>query len=62
MKFVERVIQVRIRRKVHIDGMQFGFSSGKGKTGAIFCKANAGEVLVAKKGALVGICEFGKSF
>jgi len=26
------------------------------------CKVNAGEVLVAKEGAVVGICGFGKTF
>jgi len=35
--------EVRIRRKVNTDGMQLGFSLGKGSTDAIFyCKTNAG--------------------
>jgi len=30
------VIEVKIRRRVHIDGMQFGFSPERGTTDAIF--------------------------
>jgi len=39
--------------------MQFEFSPGKSTKDTIFyCKANAGEVLVAKEGAMFGICGF----
>ena len=35
MKVLERVIERRVRDKVQIDGMQFGFRSGRGTTDAI---------------------------
>src|SRR5450755_4167646 len=36
MKVMERVIEARVRDRVKIDEMQFGFSHGKGTTDAIF--------------------------
>ena len=36
MKVLERVLADRIRQQVNIDDMQFGFTSGKGTTDAIF--------------------------
>ena len=36
MKVTEHVFERRIRQKVKIDAMQFGFMSGKGTTDAIF--------------------------
>jgi len=36
MKVIERVFELRIREKVKIDAMQFGFMPGKGTTDAIF--------------------------
>jgi len=36
MKVIERVFERRIREKVKIDAMQFGFMPGKGITGVIF--------------------------
>jgi len=36
MKVIERVLERRIREKVKIVAMQFGFMPGKGTTGAIF--------------------------
>jgi len=36
MKVIERVFERRIREKVNIDAMQFGFTPGKGTTDAIF--------------------------
>jgi len=46
MKVIERVIERRIREKVKIDAMQFGFTPGKGTTDAVFtvrqCKRNMG--------------------
>ena len=36
MKVIERVFERRIREKVKIDGMQFGFMPGKGTTDAVF--------------------------
>jgi len=36
MKVIERVFERKIREKVKIDAMQFGFMTGKGNTDAIF--------------------------
>ena len=36
MKVIERVFERRIREKVKIDAMQFGFMPGKGTTDVIF--------------------------
>ena len=36
MKVIERVFERRIREKVKIDAVQFGFIRGKGTTDAIF--------------------------
>ena len=36
MKVLERVLEKRIRCRVLIDNMQFGFMPGKGTTDAIF--------------------------
>ena len=36
MKVLERVLEKRIRERVKIDDMQFGFTPGKGTTDAIF--------------------------
>ena len=36
MKVIERVFKRRIREKVKIDGMQFGFMPGRGTTDTIF--------------------------
>ena len=36
MKVMERVIEIRVRNKVKIDEMQFGFSAGKGTMDAMF--------------------------
>ena len=36
MKVVERVLEWRVREQVDIDKMQFGFTSGKRTTDAIF--------------------------
>jgi len=36
MNVIERVFERRIREKVKIDAVQFGFMAGKGTTDAIF--------------------------
>jgi len=36
MKVVERIFEYRVRRRIEIDGMQFGFVEGEGTTDAIF--------------------------
>jgi len=48
MKVLERVIEVRVRNKVKVDGMQFGFSSGRGTTDAIFIVRQVQERFLVK--------------
>ena len=36
MKVLKRVLERKLREKISIDGMQFGFMPGKGTTDAIF--------------------------
>jgi len=36
MKVVERIFEYRVRRRIEIDGMRFGFVEGEGTTDAIF--------------------------
>ena len=49
MKVLERVLEVRVRRIVKIDDMQFGFMAGKGTTDAIFIVRQMQEKYLAKK-------------
>jgi len=49
MKVLERVVEKRVRSKVHIDDMQFGFRPGKGTTDAIFIVRQVQEKFLAKK-------------
>src|SRR2546426_13004 len=49
MKVFERVIEARVRNRVQIDNMQFGFSPGKGTTIAIFIVRQLQEIYLAKK-------------
>src|SRR5207244_4086203 len=49
MKVFERVIEARVRDRVKIDNMQFGFSPGKGTTDAIFIVRQLKEKYLAKK-------------
>ena len=49
MKVFERVIEARVRDRVKIDNMQFGFSPGKGTTDAIFIVRQLQEKYLAKK-------------
>ena len=49
MKILERVIEVKVRAKVNIDSMQFGFMSGKSTTDAIFIVRQLQEKYLAKK-------------
>ena len=48
MKVLERVLERKLREKVNIDGMQFGFMPGKGTTDAIFVVRQMQEKFVAK--------------
>ena len=49
MKILERVVEVRVRKIVRIDDMQFGFMAGKGTTDAIFVVRQLQEKYLAKK-------------
>ena len=49
MKVFERVLEVRLRKRVKIDEMQFGFSPGKGTTDAIFIIRQVQEKFLAKR-------------
>jgi len=49
LKVFERVIESRVRAKVDIDAMQFGFRAGKGTTDAIFIVRQLQEKYIAKK-------------
>jgi hypothetical protein len=49
MKVFERVMESRIRDRVDIDEMQFGFRPGKGTTDAIFIVRQVQEKYLAKK-------------
>jgi hypothetical protein len=48
MKVFERVIEARLRNRVNIDDMQFGFSAGKGTVDAIFILRQVQEKFLEK--------------
>ena len=49
MKVMERVLERRLRMKVNIDDMQFGFMSGKGTVDAIFIVRQLQEKFMEKR-------------
>src|SRR5580693_8014586 len=49
MKVLERVLEKRIRERVVLDEMQFGFSPGRGTIDAIFIVRQVQEKFLAKK-------------
>ena len=49
MKVFERVMEVRLREKLHIDEMQFGFMPGRGTTDAVFIVRQLQEKYLGKK-------------
>lgn len=49
LKVLERVIEEKVRSRVKIDDMQFGFTRGKGTTDAIFIIRQVHEKYMAKK-------------
>ena len=49
MKVFERVMERRVREKVTIDNMQFGFRAGRGTTDAIFVVRQVQEKFLAKE-------------
>src|SRR5664279_1736007 len=59
----ERVIEKRVRSKVSINDMQFGFWSGKGNTDAIFIVRQIQERFLEKKRDLwMAFVDFEKAF
>jgi len=63
MKVIERVFERRIREKVKIDAMQFGFMPGKGTTDAIFTVQQMQEKYGCKgKKLYFAFVDFGKAF
>jgi len=63
MKVLERVVEKRIRRVVHIDDMQFGFRPGRGATDAIFIVRQIQEKYLAKSKELwIAFVDLEKAF
>ena len=63
MKVLERVIEKRVRGKVSISDMQFGFRSGRGTTDAIFIVRQIQERFLEKKRDLwVAFVDLEKAF
>ena len=61
VKGFERVLERRLRGKVNINGMQFGFMPGKGMTDGIFVIQQMQEKFLAKKETIVlCICRSGE--
>jgi hypothetical protein len=52
MKVLERVVEARIRERVKVDGMQFGFTPKKGTMDAIFIVRQVQEQFLAKQKVL----------
>ena len=49
MKVLERLVEKKVKSKGTLDSMQFGFTSGKGTTDAIFIVRQMQEKYLAKK-------------
>ena len=49
MKVLERLVKRKVKSKGTLDSMQFGFTSGKGTTDAIFIVRQMQEKYLAKK-------------
>jgi len=63
MKVFERVIEARVRSRIKIDNMQFGFCSGKGTTDAIFIVRQMQEkYLAGKKDLWLAFVDLEKAF
>ena len=63
MKVFERVLEERLRRKVSIDDMQFGFRPGRGTTDAIFIIRQVQEKFLAKNKELwIAFVDLEKAF
>uniref|UniRef100_UPI00358E0C29 craniofacial development protein 2-like n=1 Tax=Myxine glutinosa TaxID=7769 RepID=UPI00358E0C29 len=63
MKVLERVLERRIRKKVKIDEMQFGFMPGRGTTDALFIVRQLQEKYMEKRKKLfLGFVDLEKAF
>ena len=61
MKVFEQVIESKIRGRVSIDDMQFGFSPGKGTTDPIFIIRQVQEKFFREEGIVDSVCGSGES-
>ena len=64
MKVLERLVEKKVKIKGTLDSMQFGFTSGKGTTNAIFIVRQMQEKYLAKKKELwmTDLCGSGEGF
>ena len=63
MKILERVLEKRIRERVTLDEMQFGFRPGRGMIDAIFIVRQMQEKFLEKKKELwMAFCGSGEGF
>ena len=62
LKVFERVIEAKLREKLDIDDMQFGFSAGKGTTDAIFIVRQLQEKYWNKTELWMVFIDFEKAF
>ena len=62
MKVFERIIEKRLRSRVELNDMHFGFSPGKGTTDAIFVVRQMQEIYEQEQRIVDGLRGFGKSF
>ena len=61
MKVFERVIEIKIRSRVSINDMQFGFSPGKGSTDPIFIIRQVQEKFLEKKELWIAFVDLEKA-
>jgi len=62
LEIIERIINVRVREKVEIDNIQFGFIGGKGTTHAIFIVRQLQKTyIVNKKGLWMAFVDLEKA-
>ncbi len=62
MKVLERVLERRIRKKVKMDEMQFGFMPGRGTTDALFIVRQLQEKYMKRKKLFLGFVDLEKAF
>ena len=62
MKVLERVLEKRLRIKVNIDDMQFGFMSGRGTVYAIFIVRQLQKFIEKRKDLFYAFVDLEKAF